>query len=252
MAVIKPKYAYRVRLYQIIQEEGQEPRPGEVVDAYSFKAVGEVGAKRAATEWLNRRSSDPFDKVFQATWEYAKRCCYQVTHHGLLILSGEIEERNDELETLMASVRSDAASAMTRYGREKFLDGVARLAHHRMQQALRSQRFGCEAHPDRRALEDMNLLYDFPHASKTLAQALGIAPSDLSDWLAIEVDIRCQVCGYSNKKKRLSRQKGKYTAPCTRCNSRLEISVSKLKNVKFAALDPLLIIDGDDESEPGF
>lgn len=252
MAVTKPKYAYRVRLYRIIQAEGQEPRPGDLIDDYSFKAVGEIGAKRVATEWLNRRSSDPLDKIFQATWAYAKCCCYQVTRHGLLILSGDIEARNEELETFMASVRRDASSAVVRYGKEEFLVWVARLAHYRMQQALRSQLLGCEARPDRQALEDMNLLYDFPQAAKAMAQALGIALSDLSAWLSIEADIRCQVCGYSDKKKRLFRQKGKYSPFCTRCNSRLEISVSKLKIFKFAALDPLLIIDGDDESDLGF
>lgn len=187
----KRKYQFRAMLIELV-----EGAPKKVIDEYTFLAVSDVGAKRAASEWYNRiRPEDRLPFALPAEWQllgsWEQNKYFRLTPSGLVLVvapagSSESDEAVERLKSLMAEIRRDPPAARRRYRADDLLAQLERYFRYCVDEV------GGEITDQMR--RDADLVYDWPNAPAMLVRTLARKPGEVRKLLGRLRDLRCPTC----------------------------------------------------------
>lgn len=205
-----------------------EELSGPIVDEYTFSAVSNQGAKRAASEWYNRihpearllasAPGSPTDWQFLGVVEENRH--FRLTPSGLVLAliplgSQESEAAVEEMMALMARVRRDPSAVREQYLADDLLNRLERYFRHCLDEV------GGEITDQVR--RDADRVYDWPNAPTMLARALDCTPAQVRKLLGKLRHLRCPGCQETFVVIDERRQGGftVETYYCTRCQENL-------------------------------
>ena len=173
----------------------ERPTGEQVIDRHEFTAVSLTGAKRAASQWYNRRNPEdrwlfalnewwPVGNVDENRW-----VCMLPSGLGLIISplgSSEDERTVQRLNDLMTRLRQDPQAVRKEFSRDKLLAKLELYFGYLLDEAGGSI--------TDQALQDADLVYDWPKVPAMLARVWHRKPGEVRKMLGRRRQLSCPSC----------------------------------------------------------